>query len=440
MTNPKSNGKALNPTGLAGACLILFGLTANSRVLAHFLTADGTIDSSGIRLSIIVMDALAMSAGAFLLAKRKTLKLVNLVLFSASLLTSLLVAASVCQLICSPSPIISGWRARVGHLEQNQLGFRGHKIAYSEDDYVILIVGDSHVEAVACSFDYMPERRLEHHLNLAGKRVKVFSLAAGGYGQDQQLLALQEYYTKHRADLVLLWQTPDNDVWNNTWPTHWPTNANPKPTFWIEDGELKGPTERIGNPVALPSIKILAMFARSFPYISRRDTLWEARLPAAYQPMKHYTGPVNMIWQQRWDEDDGRMRLENLESEKSHLAIRLTPRSQRMVYGLELTRQIIQKMESVAHLNGSRLLIFDVIAPTTSPMTEDGVYSLHGKYYRVSQKQLRENMDYVNKGFAFTEIHVSLEKWRVGPYDSHFNEHATDEAMMRLAGAIKDRF
>ena len=98
----------------------------------------------------------------------------------------------------------------------------------------------------------------------------MFSVGAGGYGQDQELLALREYYSKYRANLVLLWQTPGNDIWNNIFPTHWPTNANPKPTFWLEDGRLKGPTEQIGEKLAYPTIKILSLFPKFIPSISQR--------------------------------------------------------------------------------------------------------------------------------------------------------------------------
>jgi hypothetical protein len=36
--------------------------------------------------------------------------------------------------------------------EANQLGFRGRKIEYDDEDYVVLLVGDSQVEAAASYF------------------------------------------------------------------------------------------------------------------------------------------------------------------------------------------------------------------------------------------------------------------------------------------------
>src|SRR5688572_3367572 len=49
--------------------------------------------------------------------------------------------------------------------EINQLGYRGQAIAYGEGDDVVLLVGDSQVQADACAFSAMPERRLETHLS-----------------------------------------------------------------------------------------------------------------------------------------------------------------------------------------------------------------------------------------------------------------------------------
>jgi len=156
---------------------------------------------------------------------------------------SITIAEFFLQFIDKPSPVISGWLNQKSRLETNQLGFRGKKITYTDNDYVIVLLGDSQVAAAACSFYWMPESRLEHYLNTKlNKNIKVFSVGAGGYGQDQQLLMLKKYYITYRADMVVLWQTPSNDIWNNVFPTHWPGNGWPKPTFKLVNGELQGPS------------------------------------------------------------------------------------------------------------------------------------------------------------------------------------------------------
>ena len=85
---------------------------------------------------------------------------------SGSILAALVIAEIVSRLLHMPHAPISGWRAiDVPEAEKNQLGFRGQRIDYHDDDFVIVLVGDSQVEAKACAFDWMPERRLQSYFN-----------------------------------------------------------------------------------------------------------------------------------------------------------------------------------------------------------------------------------------------------------------------------------
>jgi len=149
---------------------------------------------------------------------------------------ALLIAEAMLRLVDKPKPIISGWKTsdinpELSELERNQLGFRGQQIEYADNDFVVVLLGDSQVEAMACGYEWMPERRLQNYLNSSGRKVRVFTVGASGYGQDQELLALREYYQKFRANLVILWETPINDLWNNQFPTT--TDGHAKPTFWL---------------------------------------------------------------------------------------------------------------------------------------------------------------------------------------------------------------
>jgi hypothetical protein len=179
------------------------------------------------------------------------------------------------------------------------LGFRGQPIEYQPDDFVIVIVGDSQVEAKACAYGWMPERRLQFYLNSSGRKVKVFSLGGPATGQDQQLLSLQEYYQKYRADMVILWFTPANDVWNNTFPSGTPDDRTPKPTFWLENGQLRGPTELTGQPIReTPRLKLMLLWRKFFPW-SREKAWARSILPPPYSPLSKYDGPVTDDWQKR---------------------------------------------------------------------------------------------------------------------------------------------
>jgi hypothetical protein len=261
-------------------------------------------------------------------------------------------------------------------------------------------------------------------------------VGAGGYGQDQELLALQEYFQKYRADLVLLWQTPGNDVWNNLFNTQI-INHNPKPTFWLEGGKLCGPTEGLCQPLASSRMAIVSLWQRVFS-LPRREKRWEQRLPQPYVPLDHCDGPVNTDWQQRWDKDFARMRAENLRTEMSHMAVILKPRSPRMQYGLDLTRALLERIQEVTAAQRGKLAIFQVDqhAFTTD---EDEIYVLNGRYYRVSKRQFEENLGYVHQGFDSTVIPVTVKDWRVSAEDGHFNRAATDQLMHDLAQWLQSR-
>src|SRR4030067_1360808 len=187
-------------------------------------------------------------------ASRKT-SLFKFTAIVISIFFSLVVGVLLIQIFYNPPPVYAGWNSLTGlggvsPNEVNQFNFRGQPIKYKDDDFFIVMRGDSQVEAQACAYGWMPERRLEHYLNVDhGKKVKVFSLGASGYGQDQQLLAFQGYLLEYRADMVILWQTPVNDVFNNMFPTNWPKNGAPKPTFWLENGKLRGPNYFLGQPI-----------------------------------------------------------------------------------------------------------------------------------------------------------------------------------------------
>lgn len=357
---------------------------------------------------------------------------------SFGLAASCFIGILLIQVFYDPPPITAGWNSLTGlggvsPNEVNQLNFRGQPIEYDEDDFVIVLLGDSQVEAQACAYGWMPERRLEYYLNVEhAKKTRVFTIGASGYGQDQQLLALQGYLRKYRADLVVLWQSPVNDVWNNVFPTNWPANGVPKPTFWLEDGELKGPNFYLGEPIDKTSrIRLVNLFNR-LALNKDLDGEWEKILPKAYTPVISYSGPVNETWQNSWDH--GGMRDENLATEKSHMAISLIPRSERMHYGLDLSHLLLQEINKITAEQGGEFVIF-VTEPFPAVLEKPNEFMmlLNGKYYHVSTAQYYANTEYMNRGFEYHILPVTVSDPTVGPDDGHLNEHAVDQVMQDLA-------
>jgi hypothetical protein len=361
----------------------------------------------------------------------------------ASICVTLIFIEVVLRIVSYPKPVLSGWKTLNSYKsERHQLGFRGQPIEYQDDDFVIVLVGDSQVEAKACAFGWMPEQRLQFYLNSSAKKVKVFSLGGPATGQDQQLLSLREYYQKFRADLVILWLTPANDVWNNTFPSSIPDDRTPKPTFWLENGQLRGPTELTGQPIReTPTLRLVRLWRKVFPW-SREKEWARAILPPPYSPLTKYDGPVTDDWQKRMDMLPDYLRYENFDSDKNDRMVELTPRSPRVQYGLSLTRGLLQEIQRLAASHGAQFTIFRVgnPAPTEDRAAEpdEVVHVLNGKYYKTSKAQFNENMNHLTQGFINYSIPVTVEPAIVGPEDVHLNEHATDQVIKDLAAKIQN--
>lgn len=149
-------------------CIILGILF--TRILGYLVTADST----SARLVIFVSQIIILGIGLYLVIRRPTILLANALLACGSFALALVLGIVMCQILLPP--VTSGWRGFAKSWETNQLGYRGRPIEYSNQDYVVLLLGDSQVEALQCAFAYMPESRLEYYLNSKGKRVKVFSV------------------------------------------------------------------------------------------------------------------------------------------------------------------------------------------------------------------------------------------------------------------------
>lgn len=361
----------------------------------------------------------------------------------ASVCLTVILAEVVLQIAKYPRPTVSGWKTLNSYKsERHQLGFRGQPIEYRDDDFVILLVGDSGVEAKACAYGWMPERRLQHYLNASGKRVKVFSLGGPATGQDQQLLSLGEYYQRFRADLVLLWFTPGNDVWNNTFPSGIPDDRTPKPTFWLENGQLRGPTESTGEPIReTPGLMLVRLWRKFFPW--SREKEWARNiLPAPYAPLTSYDGPVTDDWQKRMEMLPGYLQYENFDTDKNDRALYLTPRSPRIQYGLDLTRTLVEEMRRLAASRGAQFAVFTAGAKpdageAETPGSDEVVHVLNGKYYKTSETQYNQNLNYITRGLTYYFIPVLVEPAVVGPEDVHLNEHANDQVMRDLAAEVR---
>ncbi len=320
------------------------------------------------------------------------------------------------------------------------MGFRGQAIVYSPDDFVVLLVGDSEVYAPKIPFEQRPEEHLEHYLQNYRNKVKVFTIADMGYGHDQQYLALKDYYNKYRADLVVLLFTERNDVEDNMFPTSGLNNTI-KPTFWLEHGELKGPTQGLLEPVG-SKIKIALLWQR---YI--RKTMGESylkkwakeKLPPPYQPQDNYQGNVDYSWHELWITAP-ETAYKYIGYEREGPSNQYTPRSKRREYGYELTRKLFSEIKKIVETHNGHFIIFKEERPwELRDMEIEKAYFLKDKYYRVSMKQYHNNMNELFAGFEHYRIPLNMEHITREGRDEHLNHEAIDTLMRELAHLIMSK-
>lgn len=333
-----------------------------------------------------------------------------------------------------PTPLRWGWRDPyvLANLrpaaEVNEFGYRGRAVRYDDGDFVVVLVGDSQVQADACPFEQMPERRLQHHLQARlGRPVQVFTLGALGYGTDQQSLALDEYLARHRADLVVVWITPGNDLRDNLLPIA----PVPKPTFWLDGGgRLCGPTATIDAPVpsGLRALQYLKDLVRG-PLVE----YWHAHIlpPPGVHPSEP-DGPVTTDW--------GVIKLagDDLRREITNVLVELDPPSPRAHYAVDLMRALLLRMQTTAAAHGARFAGFLDDRPDF-PLP-DGLYlaELAGErhYLRLSLAAYHANIARLTEGLGFVRVPVTTRPFVAGPADPHLNAAAVDQVMAGLAAGL----
>ncbi|MFA5507071.1 MAG: hypothetical protein WC314_04070 [Vulcanimicrobiota bacterium] len=364
----------------------------------------------------------------------------RLLLVSLSLLFTLICTEIGLRLTGLPKSEFAGWKAK-NHPESelNQFGFRGKKLESTKDDFVVVLLGDSFVECVSSPIDKIPERLLEDELKALGLPAKVVSLGARGYGQDQQLLALREFFQDHRADLVLLWVVPDNDVWNNIFRTHY-GGRPPKPTFRLEGDELVPPEWEWLKRLEPAGLAWAWRLVTSF---EGYDKDWEKFLPPPYQPPSEPPGSEpDLDWQRKWD-DDPYFRMEEFNTDRHHKTLHLEPRSERVSYGVRLTSRLLQEIQKLSEERGASFSIlytgvwegdaFD------RPIDDLHWYELNGKFYGYSMVAYWKNLRQLYDPFPRFIIPCTVEDWKVSEKDLHFNEKANAQLMKDLAAEVAKR-
>ncbi len=307
-------------------------------------------------------------------------------LLAVSVLLSLAAAEVLLRVAGFPEPLKSGWQwadspRRQSDDPANELGLRGRAISYADEDFVVLLVGDSQVEAATSAPGNMPERLLQRYLSARlNRRVRVFSVGAAGWGQDQQLLSVKRYFEKYRADLVLLWVTPENDFWENAFPDRstTPTAGHLKPTYKLVDGKLQGPYLLPGgyyrNSALLHLIHGAVAGARGETVEQLVLDDWLKDMPAPHSLGEGAEACAGLTRVERAGDDD-RIRFfrkimaaqpdkgvivqssEDFLNSRSHISP-ITPASARDRYLVEITGQLLRELIRTAREHDARFMAF----------------------------------------------------------------------------------
>ncbi|MBK7106897.1 MAG: hypothetical protein IPH62_16620 [Ignavibacteriae bacterium] len=367
-------------------------------------------------------------------------------------------------------PLNSGWgwddspRRNLSNFKNdfpNQLGLRGQNINYTNEDFVILILGDSQVEAATSSPNKMPEILLENYLSeISKKSVKVFSLAAAGWGQDQQLLTLEKYFENFRADLVLIWSTPKNDFWENTFPDRnvGKIAGHLKPTFKLVNNNLDGPFFT-SNSYYKNSVFLQLVYSAIQNY--KNQTIeqlvldnWNYDLPESHnlseiKKIKSFEVDLNEYSQNILQYKDSSqitiLTHENFIEGRSHFTPYLIPKSKRDIYSIDITKKLIEKIDQLSNKNHAKLLViypirddFDIVSKKCVKFVKS--YYFPENYFEVNlnfaevlkQKVHSENL-FMFKINGGDEICIDFK-------DRHLNDLGNDQVMKNVGEYISNKF
>lgn len=337
----------------------------------------------------------------------------------------------------------------------NQLGLRGREISYTDDDIVILLVGDSYVEAGTQRFEDMPEFILEQALQeqYGSKNIRVFSVASAGWGQDQQLLWLKQYFKNYRADLVVAWLTPVNDFWENTFVERSVSTSfgRLKPSFRLVGGYLEGPKQSYTHSYILDLIvraKANLEGAES-KLLEQEVTYWNSQLPSASRKIQPVSCPDKVVAQAEvisaLRENHGDITVktsEDIEGNRSHFSPFGIPRSMREQYQIDITKALLERMKSEVETVDGKFAVFypygselDLAMSHVKCIRSDSseiVYAIDMKDVLVELKKLSQ----IN--FITPRI-VSSQPTMISSVDWHLNRLGNELAMKGLANLLMER-
>lgn len=355
-------------------------------------------------------------------------------LISFSVVISLLIAEGVSRVLFDPidflKPVrvpdpVLGYRIEPGSGAHDSLGFRNRSVPSAAD---IVAIGDSHTYGISAtasdSWPYQLER-------LTGD--KVYNLSLGGYGPAEYLYLMEEYALALHPKIVITGFYLGNDIKNAYRAvyniSHWKELRKPGavPEDGSEDGEKEDePSYGMGEWLSAHSV-LYRLVSSSFIGDNLRQTRRLQR------------GERIVMFE---DEDLGistgftpERRLEGLDLDKDEVR-----------EGLELSLELLNRMNKLAGRNGTRFLV--VIIPTKESVFSDYIEGRRDLDASDSIDELIKNERQVNKivktyfdehGIEYIDVLDSL-KSEAGSeqlYPNNFGGHSNKNGYGIIAEAVR---
>jgi hypothetical protein len=229
--------------------------------------------------------------------------------------------------------------------------------------------------------------------------------------------------------------TARNDMEDNIFPVSGLNNTI-KPTFWLENDVLRGPSEGWLEPVGSRSkLGLLWMRYVGEPIGKARLKKWRKEiLPLPYQGLDSYKGEADYSWQKTWNTNPDTT-YNSLEFERAgNSGTELTPRSDLRIYGINLTRKLFSMIKQLTEANHGHFIIFKEERHwELQGADKEKVFYLNGKYYKLSASQHNATLKDLFQGFEHYRIPLNIDNYTVSSKDEHLNLDAINRLMEKLS-------
>jgi hypothetical protein len=303
----------------------------------------------------------------------------------------------------------------VQEIQTNSIGMRDreHEVEADKGVLRVMVLGDSHMEALQMKFEHSFPRLLEDKLRaLLSREVEVINVAVSGWGTDEQVTYFSRYGKKFKPNLVLLAVTLHNDISDNL-----------EQNFHVfVDGKLASKSVQITPDVEYKIWQLKAFLGAQFH---------------AYQLLR--------VWWHAKGLTEGGQQL------NSHVAGLVRKESPEQINkGWQMTRQLLVKLKGEAAQIDAQLAMF--LIPLSMQLDEEKLRGFLSDNHLSSsavdierpQRLMKEFMDdahieVIDLLPCFREWEMTHRKALFLKYDGHWTEDGHDLASSVVSQALVRR-